>query len=269
MFKIAIIGCGSMGSTYARSFLQFNLVTRENLLLVAKDAEQNAFLQTLDLGMVSTGMDASIEEQGVIIIAVKPQNFSAIVEPLKKHLKPHHLVLSIMAGIRLETLQESLEHAAIIRAMPNTPAQLGMGVTAFSAIEGVNIHQISIIDNLLSTTGRTLFLDNEALLDSVTALSGSGPAYFYYIVKHMIDAGREMGLEESVAAMLVKQTMLGSFHLMNQSPKSLDELIGAVASKGGTTEAALSKMEEEQCGKSLADGILAAEKRAKELSKGQ
>jgi len=173
-----------------------------------------------------------------------------------------------MAGIRLETLQESLEHAAIIRAMPNTPAQLGMGVTAFSASEGVNIHQISIIDNLLSTTGRTLFLDNEALLDSVTALSGSGPAYFYYIVKHMINAGKEMGLEESVAAMLVKQTMLGSFHLMNQSPKSLDELIEAVASKGGTTEAALRKMEEEQCGKSLGDGILAAEKRAKELSKG-
>ena len=266
MFKIAIIGCGSMGSTYARSFLQFNLVTRENLLLIAKGTEQKERLESLELGVVSDGIDSSIEHQGIIILAVKPQDFSTIVDPLKAHLKSHHLVLSVMAGIRLETLQSSLGHEAIIRAMPNTPAKLGMGVTAFAASEQVNIHQVSIVDNLLSTTGRTIFLDNESLLDSVTALSGSGPAYFFYLVKHMIDTGKEMGLDESVAALLVKQTMLGSFHLMNQSPKSLDELISAVASRGGTTEAALRKMEELECGKSLSAGILSAEKRAQELS---
>ena len=266
MFKIAIVGCGNMGMTYAKSFLQFNLVTKENLLLVAKDTAHATALEKLELGTVSSGINAQISDYGVVIIAVKPQDFSAISAPLQAVLQPHQLVLSVMAGIPLADLGSALKHPIIVRSMPNTPAQLGMGVTAFAATEGINIHQVSIVDNLLNTTGRTIFLENEALLDSVTALSGSGPAYFFYLVKNMIDAGKEMGLEESTAAMLVKQTMLGSFHLMNQSPKKLEELISAVASKGGTTEAALTAFEKNDLGKNLQAGIYAAQKRARELS---
>lgn len=268
MFKIAIIGCGSMGLTYARSFLQFNLVTRENLLLIAKDEAHKKKLQKMELGLVSSIIDTSISDYGIIVLSVKPQDYGSISESLRKSLKPHHVVLSAMAGITLTTLQEGLKHKAIVRAMPNTPAQFGMGVTAFSASEKVNIHQISIIDNLLNTTGRTIFLEDESLLDAVTALSGTGPAYFFYIVKLMIEAGERMGLENSVASMLVKQTMLGSFHLMNQSTKSLEDLIQAVKSKGGTTEAAFAKFDQAQLGENFIEAILIAEKRAKELSRG-
>src|SRR5690606_22280976 len=115
--------------------------------------------------------------------------------------------------------------------------------------------------------GRSVYLENEALIDAVTALSGSGPAYFYYLVKHMVEAGIKMGFDEGLSRLLVKQTMLGSYHLINNAEKSLDELIAAVASKGGTTEAALKTFEEKQLGLSLIEGILKAEERAKELSK--
>lgn len=269
MFKIAIIGCGNMGLTYARSFLQFNLVTRENLLLVAKDEAHRQKLEEMKLGAVASAIDKRIADYGVIVLSVKPQDFKSITGSLQKSLKPHNVVLSVMAGITLSTLQKALKHKAIVRAMPNTPAQLGMGVTGFAASGKVNIHQISIIDNLLNTTGRTIFLESEKLLDAVTALSGTGPAYFFYIVKCMIEAGEQMGLENSVASMLVKQTMFGSFHLMNQSPLTLDGLIKAVMSKGGTTEAAFNKFYEAKLGENFIEAILIAEKRAKELSKGK
>lgn len=267
MFNIAIIGCGSMGLTYARSFLQFNLVTAENLLLVARNRQHQRKLEEMKLGKVCAGIDESISEYGVIILSVKPQDFSGVVDQLRSVLHPHNVVLSVMAGITIATIEKSLQHSCIVRAMPNTPAQLGMGVTAFTASGKVNFHQISIIENLLSTTGRTLFIEDENLLDAVTALSGSGPAYFFYICQCMIEAGMQMGLEESVANLLVKQTMQGSFHLLNQSPKSLQELIEAVASKGGTTEAAFRRFERGKFGPTLISAILEAQKRARQLSK--
>ena len=269
MFKIAIIGCGSMGLTYARSFLQFNLVTSENLLLVAKDDRHKRQLRRLKLGKVTDRINKKISDYGVIILAVKPQDFTSVTENLKNSLQPHNVVLSVMAGITIDTISTALDHDIVVRSMPNTPSQLGMGVTGFVASQNVNIHQISIIDNLMNTTGRTVILEDESLLDAVTALSGSGPAYFFFILKCMIDAGVKMGLEESVSAMLAKQTMLGSFHLMNQSPKNLEELIAAVTSKGGTTEAAFHHFKNGKLGETLMQGILTAQKRAKELSRGK
>jgi pyrroline-5-carboxylate reductase len=123
------------------------------------------------------------------------------------------------------------------------------------------------VENLINATGRSVFLEDESLLDAVTALSGSGPAYFFYLVKAMIEAGKKMGFDEGMAGMLVKQTMLGSFHLIQTADKSLDELIKAVASKGGTTEAALRRFEEGALADTLVAGIESAQKRAQELSK--
>ena len=113
--------------------------------------------------------------------------------------------------------------------MPKSPAELGMGMTAFTSSKSLSIEQIRKAENLLATTGRTVFFENENLLDAVTALSGSGPAYFFYVVKHLIDAGKQMGFDEATSVMLVKQTMLGSYHLVNNANKSLDDLIKAVA----------------------------------------
>jgi pyrroline-5-carboxylate reductase len=140
-------------------------------------------------------------------------------------------------------------------------------MTALVAAKEVDFTHLRKVENLINATGRSVFLEEESLIDAVTALSGSGPAYFFYIVKAMIEAGKNMGFDESLAALLVKQTMLGSFHLIQTSDKSLDELIKAVASKGGTTEAALKTFDGQNVADGIIAGIEAAQQRAVELSK--
>ncbi len=264
--KITIVGCGSMGVAYAKSLRKYNIVSQQDLLLVEKSEDRKEHLNSLEIGNVIAGIGAGIAECDIIILSVKPQDFSAIASDLAKYLKPENIVLSIMAGITINRLQESLHHQNVVRAMPNSPAQLGMGITGYTSGQALGVKQVLLIEKLLNSTGRSVHLENESMLDSVTALSGSGPAYFFYIVKAMIEAGKQMGLEDDVAAALVKQTMLGSYHLVNHSTQNLDELIKAVASKGGTTEAALSVFKALNLDETLIKGILAAEKRSQELS---
>ncbi|MFL5765840.1 MAG: pyrroline-5-carboxylate reductase [Bacteroidia bacterium] len=265
--KITIIGCGNMGLIYARAFLKNKIVLGEELLLAEKDGTRKQALQELNLGRVCTVDDPKIAESDFVILAVKPQDFPVLGDELKQILAPRNIIVSIMAGMKMERIAEMLQHKCIIRAMPNSPAQLGMGMTAFTALRSLSAEQIRKAEMLLSTTGRTIYFEDENLLDAVTALSGSGPAYFFYIVKNMVEAGKQMGFDEATSAMLVKQTMLGSFHLLNTDDRSLDELIKAVASKGGTTEAAFSVFNEAKVGENLQKGIVRARDRATELSR--
>lgn len=265
--KIAIVGCGNMGMAFARSFVQYDLVKKENLLLIEKSAERSAVLRSQKEGVVVDTIHESVGEYDLVILSVKPQDFTAVAAELHPFLRPEQVVLSIMAGIPIGRIQEELKHLQVVRAMPNTPAMLGQGITGYCAAEGVSFQKLQRIDNLINATGRSVYLENEALMDAVTALSGSGPAYFYYLVKHMVEAGVKMGFDEGLSRLLVKQTLLGAYHLINNAEQSLDELIAAVASKGGTTEAALKVFGERALGPSLVEGILKAEERAKELSK--
>ena len=255
-----------MGLIYARAFLKYNIVSRENLLLAEKNEARKQELLKLNLGEVCVVNDKRISESDIIILAVKPQDFNELSLDLE-HVLNNNIIISIMAGMKLERIENALNQKFIIRAMPNSPAELGMGMTAFTSSKSLSIEQIRKAENLLSTTGRTVFFENENLLDAVTALSGSGPAYFFYIVKQMVEAGKQMGFDQHTAEILVKQTMLGSFHLLNTADKSLDELIKSVASKGGTTEAALSVFNEMGVGVNLQKGIVKARDRAMELSK--
>lgn len=263
--KISIAGCGNMGLVYARAFLKYNIVSENDLVLIEKNSARRDELQKLKIGEVVTSESSEISKSDILIIAVKPQDFENFSKEIKK-IGEKTVVISIIAGIKIKTIREKINHSAIVRAMPNSPAELGMGTTGFCANEILSTEQIRKAENLLATTGRTIYFENEDLLDAVTALSGSGPAYFFYIVKNMIEAGKQMGFDESTSAMLVKQTMLGSFHLLNTANKSLDELISAVASKGGTTEAAFSVFNEKKIGQNLQKGIIKARDRAKELS---
>jgi pyrroline-5-carboxylate reductase len=265
--KIAIIGCGNMGMAFARSFLQYDLVRKEDLLLVEKSQERSETLKSAKEGVVVSTINSQIADYELIILSVKPQDFASLKEELSPVIQPEQVVLSIMAGIPMSKIQEMLNHKLVVRAMPNTPAMLGMGITGFTAAPEVDATKLRKVENLINATGRSVYLEDESMIDAVTALSGSGPAYFYYLVKHMIEAGKQMGFDEGMASLLVKQTMLGSYHLINNAEKSLDDLIKAVASKGGTTEAALRTFEESQLPEGLINGILAAERRAKELSK--
>ena len=265
--KITIAGCGNMGLIYARAFLKYDIVSRKDLLLAEKNEERKQLLKKLNIGEVTVVNDSEVSESDIIIIAVKPQDFPELARELKNVIRENNIIISIMAGMRIKDIANALGTKNIVRAMPNSPAELGLGMTAFTSAKELTLEQMRKAENLLSTTGRSVFLEDEKLLDAVTALSGSGPAYFFYLVKHMIEAGKQMGFDESVSAMLVKQTMLGSFHLLNTANKSLDELIKAVASRGGTTEAAFEIFKKKEVGENLQKGIVRARDRAKELSK--
>lgn len=264
--KIAIVGCGNMGMAFAKSFIQYDLVKREDLLLIEKSIERGEALRAEKAGLVIDTIGPKVAEYDLIILSVKPQDFPSVQEELKAVIAPNQLILSIMAGIPIAKIQAGLAHPLVVRAMPNSPAMIGMGMTGFSAAKEVDNANLRKVENLINSTGRAVYIEDESLIDAVTALSGSGPAYFFYLVKSMIEAGKKMGFEESLATILVKQTMMGSFHLINNAEKSLDDLIKAVASKGGTTEAALRTFEEGNLGQTLIDGIEAAQKRAVELS---
>ena len=266
MNKIAIIGCGNMGLIYANSFLKYKITSKDNLLLVEKNKDRQLSLSAMNIGKVVTASDKQITDCDIIILAVKPQDFKELAESLKQVVNPNCVVLSIMAGTEMSYIQSALNHKFIVRAMPNLPVEISMGMTAFCSSSEISHDKIMLVENLLSTTGRTLYLKDEKQLNAVTALSGSGPAYFFYFMKHLVDAGVKMGLEEHVASILAKQTMLGSFHLINNGNKTLDEYIKSVASKGGTTEAALNTFNENNMGETIVNALMNAEKRAEELS---
>jgi len=256
-----------MGMIYARAFLKYDFVNRKDLFLAARDEGRRLELKKLDAGEAVLTSDPVIGESDLVILSVKPQDFFSLAASLKPALRPGNTILSIMAGMKMDTIGQALGQQNMIRAMPNSPAELGMGMTAFTAGKQVPMPKVRLAENLLATTGRTVFFENEELLDAVTALSGSGPAYFFYLVKNMIEAGKKMGFDEATASLLVKQTMHGAFHLVNNAGKSLDELIKAVASRGGTTEAAFKVFYEKQVGENLQEGILKARDRAEELAK--
>jgi pyrroline-5-carboxylate reductase len=244
LMKIAVLGAGNMGLSFSKSFLKYELIKPENLHLVTRKKEKvNKISRNFPGSKVSVFSDLKTIEADLVIIAVKPQDFQFVAENISFQFKENQMVLSIMAGIKIEKIQKFLNHKKVVRAMPNSPTLLGMGITGYTAAEGISFPDLMQIERFLNSTGRSVYLEDENLLDGVTALSGSGPAYFYYIVDAMIKAGTEMGIEENLAKLFVKQTMLGAYHLINNSEKSLEELIEDVASKGGTTEAALKVFE--------------------------
>ncbi len=209
---------------------------------------------------------ALIADAEIVVIAVKPQDFSVLASFLKQFLKEDQIIVSLMAGITIQQIKENLAHSKIIRAMPNSPIALGMGMTGFCSSSDVMSKELRKAEQLLSTTGRTLYIDDEKKMDAVTAVSGSGPAYFYFFVKSMIESAEKLGFESSVAALLVKQTMLGAFHVWNSSEDDLDKLISTVASKGGTTQEALKVFEQRGFASTIESGLKKAEERGRELS---
>ena len=266
IYKVAIIGCGNMGRTYAKSFLQYGICAKDELVLVEKSDARRTLLAPENMGTVVSGCGSEVSESKIVVLAVKPQDFADLAADLKPHLQDDNIVLSIMAGAPPARVREALAHRNVVRAMPNLPARIGMGMTGFTAGPEVDRAHLRTAETLLNTTGRAIFLDNENLLDAVTAISGSGPAYFFFFIHQMVQAAREMGLDEATARVLVKQTMLGSYHLLNNTQASLEAMIASVSSKGGTTEAAFEVFQERGMGEALQAGIKRAEERAQELS---
>lgn len=264
--KILIVGGGNMGLTYARSLLNAHIVNEENLMILEKSNEKAGFIEKLKVGKVYGEPGSYIKEADLIILAVKPQDSDILFGKIKGFIDHQQVVLSIMAGIPIDKISLSLGSKKIIRAMPNLPAQVGSGMTVYTSSEDVTRIELVMVQNILNSTGKTIYVDNEKLIDASTAISGSGPAYVFFYIQSLIDSAQNLGFNKSEAELLAYTTFKGTINLFNKHNFSCEEWISKVASRGGTTEAALNSYKSNAVKEKLGEAYEAAFNRARQLS---
>ena len=262
--KISFIGGGNMAAALIGG-LAGRLTAAANIHVVDLSAEVRDRLQQQFGVTTSSAIDAAVRGSDVVVLAVKPQQMKEVVAQLAPHIDTQ-LVLSIAAGIRAADLSRWLGgHQAIVRTMPNTPALIGKGVTGMVALSGVTAAQRDAADAILKAVGGTVWLDEEALIDPVTAVSGSGPAYVFYFLEAMQQAAQEMGLTAEQGNALAIATFTGAAELAAQSDDPVAVLRERVTSKGGTTYAALTSMEESGVRDAIVKAMKAAAARGRAL----
>jgi pyrroline-5-carboxylate reductase len=220
-------------------------------------------------GAKAADLAALAAASDLLVLAVKPQVLGAVLPELAPHLKPDHLVLSIAAGIRLRSLSEGLGPAVrIVRAMPNTPALVGEGMSVIVAGERASAEDVATARAVLAAAGRVLVAQDEALLDAVTAVSGSGPGFVFAFAEAWLAGAEAVGLDPEQARVLVRQTLLGSAILWERSGEEAAALRAAVTSPGGTTQAGLEALAAGGFATAVRAAIEAATRRSRELSAG-
>ena len=255
-----------MGLTYAKSLLNAHIVTEENLMLLERSNEKAELIKELNVGTVYGEPDSYIKEADLIILAVKPQDSNVLFAKIKGYIDHQQVVLSIMAGIPIDKISEAVGSKKIIRAMPNLPAQVGSGMTVYTSSEDVTRIELVMVQNILNSTGKTIYVEAEKLIDASTAISGSGPAYVFFYIQSLIDSAQNLGFSKSQAELLAYTTFKGTINLFNKHNFSCEEWISKVASRGGTTEAALNSYKTNDVKSKLADAYMSAFNRARELS---
>lgn len=264
--KILIIGGGNMGLTFAKSFINSKIVDHRNMLILEKSMKKAAELEKLELGTVFGEPDSYVEDADLIILAVKPQDIQQLFTTIKPYICNHQVILSIMAGVKIATIQEGLGLQKVVRVMPNLPSQIGTGMSVFSSSEEVTRIELAMVQNLLSASGKTVYTSDETMIDAATAVSGSGPAYVFYFMKGMIESAKQLGFSQSEAELLSYQTFKGAIELFNKHDFTCEEWIAKVTSKGGTTAAAFDSFKKQRVMEGYQEGIESAFRRAQELS---
>ncbi|MCL4264196.1 MAG: pyrroline-5-carboxylate reductase [Anaerolineae bacterium] len=266
---IAFIGSGIMGEAMIRGLLTKNSISADRI--IASDPWQPRLEQLKAQYAIQTTKDnrEAAEAGQIIVLSIKPQSIPLVLPEIRGHLRSRDLLLSIIAGVPIRKLADGAAHAAVVRSMPNTPAQIGQGITVWTATREVTDEHKGQAREILGSLGKEIFVDEEEYLDMATALSGSGPGYIFLFMEALIDAGVHMGFSRRVAEELVFQTILGSVEYAAHSGKHVAELRNQVTSPGGTTAAALYHMEKGGLRTVISRGIWAAYQRSIELGRGK
>ena len=263
MNTLAFIGGGNMASAIIGGLVQSGRPGAS--IIVVEPFEAQGAKLAADHGVrVFAAADAALAEAALVVWAVKPQRFTQAAAPCAAHVAGA-LHLSVMAGIRSDALTRATGSERVVRAMPNTPALIGQGIAGLFARPGVTDAERAQVEAVLAPTGQVLWVAREHDLDAVTALSGSGPAYVFYVVEAMVQAGCEMGLTEMQAKQLALSTFAGATALARASDDPPALLRERVTSKGGTTHAAISALEASGVKAAFVAAMHAAEQRAREL----
>ena len=264
---IAFLGAGNMASAMISGLIAEGTSPSQ---LRASDPSEAALsrLEAMGLSQLSTSPDKLFEGADLLVAAVKPQVIPAALTAIKDQLGPRTALLSIAAGIPISSLQPRLgEDVAIIRCMPNTPAMIGLGATALYAADSVSAAHRELAEKVTNAAGNSVWVSREDLLDAVTAVSGSGPAYFFALIEAIARTGTELGLEEEVAMALTVQTALGAASLAAQATQPVATLRENVTSPGGTTEQALQSLHTNDFDAVVAEAVRQCAAHAKALGK--
>jgi pyrroline-5-carboxylate reductase len=266
--RLAFIGCGVMAEAIIAGLLRRKLVGPEQVVgSHPRQVKYGIEMFESNRETVTDTAPEALDESSVVVLAVKPQRLHGVLEELKGALVKEQLVVSIVAGARIETISEQLLHASVVRTMPNTPAQIGEGVTAWTASSEVTEKQETQVSAMLEALGKTVRVENERQIDMATALSATGPTYIFLVMEALIDAGVHMGFSRHVAQDLVHQTMLGAVLFARESHKHPAELRNMVTSPGGTSAEAIYQMEKGSLRTVLSKAVWAAYQRAESLGK--
>lgn len=256
-----------MGEAILAALLQQKLCRPADITVSDVSEPRRRYLKKQYRIAVTADNQEAIKNKDIIVLAVKPQHIKEILTDVKGQLKAGQFILSIAAGVKISTITKGTGHRKVVRAMPNTPAQIGLGISGWTATKEVTAAQKKQARTILGAMGKEIYFSNEKYLDMVTAVSGSGPAYVYLFAESLIDGAVGLGLKRKDAEMLVLQTILGAANLMDKSSKAPADLRRQVTSKGGTTERALAAFEENKLSGIVAKALRAAYKRAVELGK--
>ena len=263
--QIVFIGGGNMGSAILGGLRQQG-VAAERITVVDPGEPTRQRLQQQYGVRTLPAADTSLARADVVVWAIKPQQFQAAAQAAAPHLA-QALHISVAAGITTDTLARWLGSTRVVRCMPNTPALVGLGMTGMYAAPGVSEQERALADAVLAPTGQRLWLEKEALMDAVTAISGSGPAYVFYWMEALIQGGVELGLSAEQARQLAAQTFAGAAALLQQSAEPPEMLRQRVTSKGGTTHEAISSMQANQVQAHIIEAMHACHRRAEEMGR--
>src|SRR5262245_20706488 len=269
--QLSFIGCGVMAESIFAGLLRKGLVAPNQITgshprAARRDDLHNRYgIQVVESNR--TAAEKRSAADSLVVLAVKPQRLSVVLAELQGVLQPEQVLLSIVAGAKLETLAHELQHATIVRAMPNTPAQIGEGMTAWTTTPEVSEAQQAKVRTLLGALGLEMRVETENMIDMATALSATGPTYIFMMMEALVDAGVHMGFSRHVSQDLVIQTMLGSVLFARESAKHPAELRNMVTSPGGTSAEAIYQMEKGSLRTVLSKAVWAAYQRAVALGK--
>src|SRR5574342_289496 len=264
--KIAFIGPGVMAEAMIAGLLRKKLAKPENIIASGPREERCTELSKKYKIKTMTDNASATSQADVVVLSVKPQRLSEVMKGLYK-IRPDALVLSIVAGASIQKISRTLKHAAVVRSMPNTPGQIGEGITVWAASKGTTEEQREMAQHILGALGEEVFVEDESYLDMATALSGTGPAYVCLFTEALIDAGVHMGFPRRIAEQLVLQTIKGSVAYYHQAERHPATLRNQVTSPGGTSAEALYYLEKAGFRTAISRAVWAAYQRSLELGK--
>jgi pyrroline-5-carboxylate reductase len=267
---LAFIGCGVMGESMIAGLLRKELVDSANVSAShPRESRRTELAEKYSIAVFENNAEAAKSVVGqatsAVVICVKPQRLARVLDDLSGAMSLDQLVVSIVAGATIEHLASALGTAKIVRAMPNTPSQIGAGITAWTCTEAVDNEERVHVRELLKALGKELFVETENMIDMATSLSATGPTYIFMVMEALTDAGVHLGFSRDMAKELVQETMLGSVKFAMESHKHPAELRNMVTSPGGTSAEAIYQMEKGTLRTVLSKAVYAAYKRAVEL----